>query len=130
MTPEDWGSGFGRSIGVFLNGDGIGGRDPRGERITDRHFIVFFNAHDEIVEFTIPSDEYSPVWEIVVDTAGAAADSELRVAGSAVGVEAKSLIVLRAHVEPEVEVDHSVAASLAVLVNSTADDAPSAHPEV
>jgi isoamylase len=130
MTPEDWGSGFGRSIGVFLNGEGIGGRDPRGERIVDRHFMVFFNAHDEAVDFTIPSEEYSPVWEIVVDTAGIAADSELRIAGSTVVVEAKSLIVLRAHVEPEVEVDHSVAASLAVLVNSTADDAPSAHPEV
>jgi isoamylase len=130
MTPEDWGSGFGRSIGVFLNGEGIGGRDPRGERIIDRHFMVFFNAHDEAVDFTIPSDEYSAVWEIVVDTAGIAADSELRVAGTTVVVEAKSLIVLRAHVEPEVEVDHSVAASLAVLVNSTADDAPSAYTEV
>jgi isoamylase len=65
-----------------------------------------------------------------VDTAGIAADSELRVAGTTVVVEAKSLIVLRAHVEPEVEVDHSVAASLAVLVNSTADDAPSAYTEV
>jgi isoamylase len=130
MAPEDWGSGFGRAIGVFLNGDGIGGRDPRGERIVDRHFIVLFNAHDEPIDFALPIDEYSPVWEVVVDTAGISADSELRTAGSAVAVESKSLIVLRAHVEPEVEPDHSVAASLAVLVGSTADDAPSARPEV
>jgi isoamylase len=130
MAPEDWGSGFGRAIGVFLNGDGIGGRDPRGERIIDRHFIVLFNAHDEAIDFVLPIDEYSPVWEVVVDTAGISADSELRIAGSAVVVESKSLIVLRAHVEPEVEPDHSVAASLAVLVGSTADDAPSARPEV
>ena len=130
MAPEDWGSGFGRAIGVFLNGDGIGGRDPRGERITDRHFIVMFNAHDEVVDFTVPIDEYSPVWEIVVDTAGVSADSELRTAGSTIAVGEKSLIVLRAYVEPEIEADHSVAASLAVLVGSTADDAPSAHPEV
>jgi len=130
MAPEDWGSGFGRAIGVFLNGEGIGGRDARGERITDLHFIVLFNAHDAAVDFTLPADEYSPVWEIVVDTAGISADSEPRVAGSEVTVEAKSLIVLRAHVEPEVEADHSVAASLSVLVGSTADDAPSAQPAV
>jgi glycogen operon protein len=130
MEPEDWGSGFGRAIGVYLNGDGIGGRDPRGERIVDRHFIVLFNAHDEAVDFTIPPEEYSPLWEVVVDTAGVSADSELRMAGSSIAVEGKSLIVLRAHVVPEVEPDHSVAASLAVLVASTADDAPSAHQEV
>ena len=130
MEPEDWDSGFGRAIGVFLNGDGIGGRDARGERITDRHFIVLFNAGDGVVNFTLPIDEYSPVWEIVVDTAGVAADSELRVAGSVVPVDEKSLTVLRAHVAPDIETDHSVAASLAVLVGSTADDAPSAQPEV
>ena len=31
MQPEDWESGFGRAIGVFLNGHGIRERDYRGE---------------------------------------------------------------------------------------------------
>ena len=48
MPPEDWDSGFGRSIGVFLNGDGIRGRDQRGQRITDDSFLLLFNAHDDV----------------------------------------------------------------------------------
>lgn len=125
MTPDDWDSGFGRSVGVFLNGQGIAGRDLRGERMIDRHFIVLFNAHDDVVDFTIPVADEEPQWEIVVDTAGVIADSELRVGGGVIAVAAKSLIVLREHVAPEAQVDHSVAASLTILVGSTADDASS-----
>ena len=47
MVPDDWDSGFGRAIGVFLNGQGIRGRDARGEQIIDLSFILYFNAHDE-----------------------------------------------------------------------------------
>jgi hypothetical protein len=39
-------------------------------------------------------------------------------------VQERSLTVLRAHVEPEIEVDHSVAASLTVLTGSTAGNNP------
>jgi isoamylase len=112
MGPEDWEAGFGRSIAVFLNGDDIQGRNGRGERIVDVNFLLLFNAHDDSVDFTLPSDEYSPAWEIVIDTAGAAADSAPRHSGDTLVVGAKSLVVLQAWVKPEMEPDHSVAASL------------------
>ena len=118
MSPEDWDSGFGRSIGVFLNGNGIHGRDARGERIVDKNFIVYFNAHDDVVEFQLPNDEYAAQWETVVDTAGAGADSAPLDAGVTVPIGAKSLVVLRAFTAPEVEPDHSVAASLAVMTGA------------
>ncbi|MET0580025.1 MAG: glycogen debranching protein GlgX, partial [Ilumatobacteraceae bacterium] len=76
MGPEDWDAGFGRALGVFLNGEGISGRDARGERITDLSFVIYFNAHDDIVNFTLPGPDYAQAWETVVDTAGAGADSE------------------------------------------------------
>jgi glycogen operon protein len=124
MGPEDWDAGFGRSIGVFLNGDGIPGRDGRGERITDLNFLLLFNAHDAAVEFILPPVEYSPAWEIVIDTAGAGADSAPRIAGEKLSVEAKSLVVLRAFVEAETEPDHSVAASLIALANAQTQTGP------
>ncbi|MFP5313779.1 MAG: glycogen debranching protein GlgX [Actinomycetes bacterium] len=116
MAPEDWNAGFGRSIGVFLNGQGIRGRDQRGQRITDLNFLLYFNANDEPVTFTVPSAEYGPMWDEVIDTAGVYADSAPIAAGNKVTVEAKSMVVLRAHAEVE-EPDHSVAASLAILAN-------------
>jgi len=65
------------------------------------------------VTFSLPSDEYAPAWEVMVDTSGEATDSEPHAAGAQLSVNGKSLAVLRAYLQPEVEPDHSVAASLA-----------------
>ncbi len=129
MQPEDWESGFGRAIGVFLNGRGIRGRDARGQAIVDRHFFVLFNAGDEIIDFHIPAVEFSPKWEVVIDTAGARADSTPIEPGSTVRLEAKSMLVLREHRGAELGVDHTVAASVARLI-SRADPAPPPQSEV
>ena len=56
MTEEDWDSGFGRSIAVFLNGQGIPDRDGRGQRVIDDSFLLCFSAHDEAIDFTVPGD--------------------------------------------------------------------------
>jgi isoamylase len=118
MQPEDWDEKLARTVGVFFNGQGIRERDARGQAITDVNFLLFFNADAEDAEFTLPPEEYSPAWEIVVDTAGEGADSVPRPAGAQQPVVARSLIVMRAYSAPEVEPDHSVAASLAVLSGS------------
>jgi isoamylase len=120
MEPENWDSGFGRSIGVFLNGHGIQGRDQRGQRVSDLNFAIFFNAGDEKVDFVLPSAEFSGSWEIVIDTSGELADSAPRRAGDTLPVIAKSLVVMRAWVAPEVEIDHSVAASLSAQAGTQA----------
>ncbi|WP_349897229.1 glycogen debranching protein GlgX [Parafrigoribacterium soli] len=124
MGPEDWEAGFGRSIGVFLDGEGIPGRDGRGERIVDVNFLLLFNAHDDVVEFTLPPEVYSPSWEVVVDTAGVAADATPRAAGDTLPVQAKSLVVLRTWARVEAEPDHSVAASLIALANGSTAAVP------
>ncbi|MET0843878.1 MAG: glycogen debranching protein GlgX [Mycetocola sp.] len=118
MQPEDWDEKLARTVGVFFNGQGIRERDARGQVITDVNFLLFFNADAEDAEFTLPPEEYSPAWEIVVDTAGEGADSVPRPAGAQQPVAARSLVVMRAYSAPEVEPDHSVAASLAVLSGS------------
>ncbi|PJE22846.1 MAG: glycogen debranching enzyme, partial [Mycobacterium sp.] len=69
MSDEDWDSGFGKSVAVFLNGLGIPGTDSRGQRITDDSFVLCFNAHHEPIEFVLPPDEFGPGWRPVLDTA-------------------------------------------------------------
>ncbi|NED94056.1 glycogen debranching protein GlgX [Phytoactinopolyspora alkaliphila] len=99
MSDEDWDSGFGRSVTVFLNGHGIAGLDVRGQRVIDDSFLLCFNAHDERVDFTLPDPEYGGAWQLVLDTAvpGDAADpgSEPVKAGSAVGVTGRAMVVLQ-----------------------------------
>ncbi|WP_066042739.1 glycogen debranching protein GlgX [Herbiconiux solani] len=123
MQPEDWDSPLSRSIGVFLNGEGIRARDTRGQALSDVHFLMYFNAHDERQDFALPSDEYAESWDVVIDTAGEAADSQVFKAGGTMTVEARSMVVLRVHVENEVEPDHSVAASLTAQADVSAQTA-------
>ncbi|MCS5733070.1 glycogen debranching protein GlgX [Herbiconiux daphne] len=129
MMPEEWDSALSRSVGVFLNGHGIRARDQRGNPLSDVHFLLYFNAHDEDQVFTLPSAEYSASWDVVIDTAGEAADSQVFEAGGPLTVGARSMVVLRVHRELEVEPDHSVAASLTAQADSTGTIIP-ASPSV
>ncbi|MCU1546812.1 MAG: glgX [Homoserinimonas sp.] len=118
MHPDDWDEGLARTVGVFFNGQGIGERDARGQRLVDVNFLLLFNAGDEDVEFVLPPEEYSAEWEIVVDTAGEGADAIARPAGAQQSVTARSMVVMRAFEARATEPDHSVAASLAVLTGA------------
>ncbi len=68
MTEDQWNSGFAKAIGIFLNGEGIGSPGPRGERIIDENFFIFFNAHYEMLEFIIPPEMQEWEWVTIVDT--------------------------------------------------------------
>src|SRR5215207_6037191 len=95
MQPADWDSGFGKAIAMFLNGDSIHGTDNRGQHLVDDSFLVCFNAHDDAVEFCLPSDEYGQSWDVLVDTAGLATHTEALAPGKAFSVTARSLVLLR-----------------------------------
>jgi isoamylase len=125
MEDDGWDGGA-QAIGMYLNGDGIAGKDARGGTITDDHFLLYFNA-DGPSDVTLPPDEYAAAWDVVIDTGGSADTSEPLAAGSTFHLETHSLVVLREHAEVEAEVDHSVAASLASLADaSSVESTPAA----
>ena len=97
MTPEDWGSGFGKCVAVFLNGDAILTPNARGERVVDDSFLLCFNAHDESVDFVTPAgDDYAEEWTGALDTAQPTGVSDLLVrAGEKIPLQARSLLILR-----------------------------------
>ncbi|MFB8004547.1 glycogen debranching protein GlgX [Nocardia sp. NPDC056000] len=98
MTDADWETGFGRTLTVFLNGDGIREPGPRGERISDDSFLLCFNAHDAGIDFTLPPAEHGAVWKVELDCStptGAAADDQPHNASSTMAVPARCLLVLR-----------------------------------
>ena len=99
MTDEDWDSGFGKSVAVYLNGLGIPDLDARGQRVTDDSFFLCFNAHHEPIEFTLPPAEFGRAWTPVVDSAAETAnveDPQPTPAGNAVQVAARAMVVLQA----------------------------------
>ncbi|QBJ94817.1 glycogen debranching enzyme GlgX [Rhodococcus sp. ABRD24] len=92
MTTEDWDSGFGKGLSVYLGGDAIPEPGQRGQRVMDDSFLLCFNAHAEDLAFAVPGDG----WSVALDTTeptGTPGDSTA--AASTVTVPARSLLVLR-----------------------------------
>ncbi|HVF74237.1 MAG TPA: glycogen debranching protein GlgX [Acidimicrobiales bacterium] len=95
MNEDDWESGFAKSLAVFLNGDAIPTRDPRGQRIVDDSFLLLFNAYHENLDFALPPAPYGEGWIKVLDTADTFSEGDQYKAGDQVNTTARSLAVLR-----------------------------------
>jgi isoamylase len=97
MSDDDWQTGFAKSLGVFLNGEGLTAPDREGNRIIDDSFLVLFNAHHEPLTFRLPDREWGRRWVTVLDTRDERprADGPVHAAGADLKVEARSMVVLR-----------------------------------
>jgi glycogen operon protein len=72
MSDADWGTGYAKSLAVFLNGDAISEPDRYGGPIQDSSFLLLLNASELDLEFTMPPQRYGEHWERVLDTAAPA----------------------------------------------------------
>ena len=96
MIDDNWGVGYAKSLGVFLNGASILSPNPDGMRITGDDFYVIFNAHFEPLSFTLPDPYWGARWKKELDTHVGWIDGEAPVeAGSEIMIESRSLVVLR-----------------------------------
>ncbi|MEQ9669431.1 glycogen debranching protein GlgX [Coleofasciculus sp. G2-EDA-02] len=68
MTEDQWLAGYTKAIGIFLNGEEIAARGDEGERVMDDSFFLCFNAHYEMIEFTLPPGLQDREWLVVIDT--------------------------------------------------------------
>jgi glycogen operon protein len=96
MTPKDWEHGE-AVLGMFLNGDAIMSKGPKGEPIDDDSFVVLFNGHFEDRRFTLPRANMGRRWELeltttVPDAETGSASYEPR---AAVDVMAHSITILK-----------------------------------
>jgi glycogen operon protein len=110
MGDDDWDAG--QVLGMYLNGNGIAGADPRGQRIVDDHFLLYFNAGPDC-DVVLPPEEYAAAWDVVIDTCGAIDGDTPHAADSKLTLRERSTLVLRQHAPVEAAPDDSVAASVA-----------------
>jgi glycogen operon protein len=98
MTEADWSASYAKSMAVFLNGGAITEPDPRGDPVTDKKFLLMFNAGPEPITFSIPEARLGLDWEVVVDTLsprGDPADAIGFLPKNKVEVAGRAVIVLR-----------------------------------
>jgi glycogen operon protein len=93
MTRRDWDNTESRAIGVFLNGDELRDETTHGEEIRDDSFLLLFNAHYEDISFRLPARRFGTRWAIELSTGSCHA--ERLVPGSEVGVQSRSVAILR-----------------------------------
>jgi glycogen operon protein len=100
MTGAQWNDGMARCVCVFLNGEEIPDPGPRGERITDDSFLIFFNAYHDPIDFTLPNGDYGRAWTPEIDTNNPSLQegSLAYKADEVISVEARSVLVLRREV--------------------------------
>jgi glycogen operon protein len=96
MTQKDWNAGD-PVLGLFLNGETIPSRGPRGEEITDDSFLLLFNSSGDDREFMLPRKYMGPGWALELNTADpdALPGSARHEPHSPVTVKARSMLVLK-----------------------------------
>jgi isoamylase len=96
MSEENWGQGSAKSLGVFLNGDGIGSFDRDGNPIVDDSFYVLLNAHDQPLDFVLPGAPWGESWTKVLGTDEPQPSEEGPFsAGHTLRLPGRSLVLLR-----------------------------------
>ena len=100
MDQADWAAPDVRTLGVFLNGEEIPHRGPRGERIVDDSFLLLLNGGPEPAMFTLPGRPWGKEYELVLDTGLAfvlptEADAPTYLAGEELSMTSRSVAVLR-----------------------------------
>jgi isoamylase len=94
MGDDDWDRGLVNSVGVFLNGEAITDRDRRGQRVTDDSFLLLFNAHSGLTDWSLPK-QWGKRWEAVFDTGIGDREGESFDGGVTIPVAGRSLVVFR-----------------------------------
>lgn len=97
MSDQEWHHAFARCLGLYLAGDGMTDRDPRGYRILDDDLLLLMNAHHEEIAFMLPDMLSASAWQLLVDTADPEGQETkaLYPAGDSYRLQGRSLVLLR-----------------------------------
>ncbi|MET9676621.1 glycogen debranching protein GlgX [Streptomyces sp. NPDC006482] len=97
MTDGDWYAPT-ATLGLYLSGRDIPGRDERGEQIADDSFLAVLHAGPRPLEFRLPGPPWAESYELLVDTTeedqSRAPGTEHR-GGETITVGARSTVLLR-----------------------------------
>ncbi|MFD0422072.1 glycogen debranching protein GlgX [Streptomyces parvus] len=97
MTEGDWYAPA-ATLGLYLSGRDIPGRDARGEPVTDDSFLAVLHAGAEPTSFALPGAPWGDAYELVLDTSReeqAEAPGTVLDGGTEVTVPARSVLLLR-----------------------------------
>ncbi len=100
LTDGDWFDAGQCTLGMYLDGQGIRVRGPRGQRVVDDSFLLVLHTGPSDVRFRLPGEPWAASYDVVLDTCleRPAADPRRQgvLAGTELAVPGRSAVVLRA----------------------------------
>ncbi|MFI6051720.1 glycogen debranching protein GlgX [Streptomyces violascens] len=97
MTEQDWYAPT-ATLGLYLSGRDIPGRDARGAPVTDDSFLILLHSADRPAGCVLPGPPWAASYELVVDTSEeeqAEAPGRVHRGGETVTLPARSVLVLK-----------------------------------
>ncbi|MFJ6695396.1 glycogen debranching protein GlgX [Streptomyces sp. NPDC091272] len=100
MTQDDWYAPT-ATLGMYLSGTDIPGRDARGEKVEDESFLAVLHTGGDPVDFRLPGEPWGASYEVVVDTSQEEQAERAEVAGAVhaggavLPVPGRSVLLLR-----------------------------------
>jgi glycogen operon protein len=95
LQHADWENPELRCFGMFLGGDAIATRGPKGQRMKGDTLLIYVNATAEAVDVALPPADWGPSWELLLATAPGAAPCVACDAGKSLSTPPRSVTVLR-----------------------------------
>ena len=95
MTAADWSDDGLHQFGMFLSGDPLRAPGPRGEKLRDASFMIWFNAHPEPGTVALPDQDWVKHGEVVLSTDENHPHGERVEAGDVLKIAPRSMLVLR-----------------------------------
>jgi glycogen operon protein len=95
MTTADWSDDGLHQFGMFLSGDPLRAPGPRGEKLRDASFMIWFNAHPEPGTVALPDQDWVKHGEVVLSTDENHPHGERVEAGDVLKIAPRSMLVLR-----------------------------------
>jgi glycogen operon protein len=94
LEKADWDNAELRCVGLFLGGDAIGARGPKGTKVVGDTLLAYFNASGEAVEVTMPPKAWGARWELLLETTHETTRA-LCTASATLQVPARSLVLFK-----------------------------------
>ncbi len=95
MTEQSWFDPRRHALGMFLAGDALRARGPRGEQVEDESFLLVVNGMGD-TEFRLPPRQWAPSYVVEFDTADSGCAGEEYAAGRTLSRKSRSVLLLRA----------------------------------
>jgi isoamylase len=95
LQHADWENPELRCVGMFLGGDAIATRGPKGQRVQGDTLLVYLNAMPEAVEVALPPNDWGRAWALLLETAHVPARRLVADAGEPLALPPRSVVVLR-----------------------------------